>query len=298
MKKSLKIVLYIISILLILIIINYLSIIISYNIDKKEYKETIKIQGTTDNYIPQGLTYSDKYNVIIQSSYNKKHKISKIYITDFKTKKLIKELKLINIDNSINKSHVGGISTNNKKIWITNDYSIDEFDLDEIISTNNNYIKPINNIKIPIRGDFCTFHNNSLYIGEFYLNPFYKVKNKNPIMIKYNINNYEQEEIYSLPKMVQGLVITDNNEFIFTRSYSHFIRSYLNYYKKAETTDTFNNVPYYHFNNTNLIKKEKIPPMAEELFYKDNNLYILFESNSTRYFYAIPKIKKILQIKK
>ena len=297
MKKVLKILLIIVIVLVILRIVNYLSVNINYLKDKHNYEYTFNIYGTTNNNIPQGLAYSDKYNIVLQTSYNKKHKVSKLYISDFNSKKLLKEFNLKNIDNSINNSHVGGISTDNNKLWITNDYSIDEFNLEEIINSNSKYIKPIKNTKISIRGDFCTYYDNNLYVGEFALKPFYNPTNEDPIMIKYNIDNYNEEEYYSLPKMVQGVVI-DNNQFIFVRSYTHFTRSYLNYYEKINTSDSFNNKKYYHFNEDNLVKKIKIPPMAEGMFYKDNHLYILFESNADRYFYAIPKIKKVLKIKK
>ena len=37
--------------------------------------------------------------------------------------------------------------------------------------------------------------------------------------------------------------------------------------------------------------------MAEGIFYKDNELYILFESSSDKYSLADPKIDKILKYK-
>ena len=288
MKRLLKILMYLLIILIILRIINYLSINISYHIDKNKYTETFTINGIHNSYIPQGLTYSDKYNVILQTSYNKNNKVSMLYISDFNSKKLLKEIKLKNINNTNNTSHVGGICTDNNKLWITNDYSIDEFNLDEVINNSTNkYIKPIKNTKINTRGDFITYHDNSLYVGEFQLKPFYNTNHDTPIMIKYNSNTYEEEDAFEIPKMVQGLVIDEDNYFIFSRSYSHFTRSYLNYYKYDK-----------NFNSKNLIKKIKIPPMAEDMFYKDKYLYVLFESNADRYFYAIPKIKKVLKIKK
>ena len=302
--KILKIICIFILIIAIILIIDYLRLNVSYLINKKDYKESFKVYGNKNNYVPQGLTYSDKYNIALQTSYNSKHKVSMLYVIDFKTKKLIKELKLKEIDNSNNTNHVGGIATDNNKVWITNDFEINEYDLDTILNTKDNYIKSIKNNKLPNRGDFCTYKDGYLWIGDFFLNPFYKIKDNNPLLMKYNIKelDYNKPElIISLPKMVQGMVITDDNKFIFTESFTYLINSNLSIYdnilKKEKDTYKLNNIniPYYKFEKKDLIKNIKLPPMAEGLFLKDNNLYILFESSSDTYKPAIPKIKKVIK---
>ena len=304
MKTILKILCIFILIILLIFIINYLRINITYMINKKDYKNSFNVYGNNNNYVPQGLTYSDKYNIALQTSYNSKHKVSMLYVIDFKTKKLIKELKLKEIDNSNNTNHVGGIATDNNKVWITNDFEINEYDLDTILNTKDNYIKSIKNNKLPNRGDFCTYKDGYLWIGDFFLNPFYKIKDNNPLLMKYNIKelDYNKPElIISLPKMVQGMVITDDNKFIFTESFTYLINSNLSIYdnilKKEKDTYKLNNIniPYYKFEKKDLIKNIKLPPMAEGLFLKDNNLYILFESSSDTYKPAIPKIKKVIK---
>ena len=305
MKSILKILLIIILIIILIFIINYLRINITYMINKNDFKNSFTIYGNNNNYVPQGLTYSDKYNIALQTSYNSKHKVSMLYVIDFKTNKLIKELKLKEIDNSNNTNHVGGIATDNNKVWITNDFEINEYNLDTILNTDNDYIQSIKNNKLPNRGDFCTYKDGYLWIGDFFLNPFYKVKDNNPLLMKYNtkeeINYNKPELIISLPKMVQGMVITDDNKFIFTESFTYLINSNLSIYdnvlKKEKSTYKLknNNIPYYKFEKKDLIKNIKLPPMAEGLFIKNNNLYILFESSSDTYKPAIPKIKKVIK---
>ena len=302
--KILKIICIFILIIAIILIIDYLRLNVSYLINKKDYKESFKVYGNKNNYVPQGLTYSDKYNIVLQTSYNSKHKVSMLYVIDFKTKKLIKELKIKEIDLSNNINHVGGIATNNEKVWITNDFEINEFDLNAILNTKKDYIQSINNNKIPNRGDFCTYKDGYLWIGDFFLNPFYKVKDNNPLLMKYNtneeINYYKPELIISLPKMVQGMVITDDNKFVFTESFTNLIKSNLSIYNnvitKQKSTYKLNNnsIPYYKFEKIDLLKSIKLPPMAEGLFYKNNHLYILFENSSDTYFYAYPKLKRVI----
>ena len=301
--KVVKIVLIIIGVVALLFILNYLRINIHYHLNKNNYKESFLVQGNKEYYVPQGLTYSSKYNVVLQTSYNSKHDVSRLYITDFKTKKLLKTLNLIEIDDKDNTNHVGGITTNNETVWITNDYEVNEYSLEEIINTNNDYIKSINNTKLPIRGDFCFYKDNTLYIGDFCLKPFYPVPDNNPLLLAYNTNNIDYNSpkyIISLPKMVQSMEINNNNEFLFTASFTYLITSkllvYKNVLKEKASTYTLNGkkYPYYKFSKNNLIRKDTIPPMAEGMFYKNNRLYILFENSSDAYKPALPKMKNVI----
>ena len=291
-KKIIKILSITLISILIILLINYIRININYN--KYKNNGTYTIQGTNGYYRPQSITYSDKYNVIIQTSYNKKHKASKIYITDFNTGKLIKELELYKEDNSINNTHVGGITTNNDKVWITGDYEISEYNLEEILSTQSTNIKAISTNKLKNRGDTCTYNNNILWVGDFYLYPIYKVENNKPLLLGYNVsdnidyNNYNYSII--LPKMVQGVTIKDNT-IIVSQSYTYLINSKIRIYKYDS-----NNLNEYKLNKNNLIKTIIVPPMAEGIFYKNNKLYVLFESGAESYKGALPKIKKLLEL--
>lgn len=302
--KKIKKLLYIILFIFLILLIDYIFLNISFYISN--YSTSFKVQGNKDNYTPQGLTYSKKYNIVLQTSYNSKHKVSMLYLIDFKTGNLLKKLKLKEIDKSDNINHVGGITTDDNKVWISNNYEINEYDLKEIINTKNNYIKSLKNTKLANRGDFCTYNNGILWIGDFYLNPFYKVPNNNPLLMGYKLNNdidyFNPNYVISLPKMVQGLAITNDNKFIFTRSFTNLIKSDLSIYDNVlnDKNNYYelngNKIPYYKFDKNNLIKEIKLPPMAEELFYKDDELYILFENSSDTYFYAYPKINNIIKI--
>ena len=51
------------------------------------------------------------------------------------------------------------------------------------------------------------------------------------------------------------------------------------------------------FNKKNRLKRIKIPPMAEGMFYKDGYIYILFESSTENYSMADPKIDTVIKYK-
>lgn len=305
-KKIFKIIGIVIGVIILILIIDYIRLNIIYLKTKGDYKEVFDIHGNSGKYTPQGLTYSDKYNVVLQTSYNSKHTVSMLYVIDFKTGKLIKELKLKEIDDSDNVNHAGGITTDNKTVWITNDNEVNEYSLEEIINTNNDYIKSMKNSKLPNIGDFCTYNKNILWIGDYMLKPLYNVPNDNPLLMGYDLNNeldYNKPDyIVSLPIMVQGLVITEDNKFIFSRSFSNLIQSDLTVYdnvlKTNSKTYTLNRrkIPYYKFTNDIKLNNRKIPPMSENMFLKDNEIYLLFENSSDTYFYALPKIKKVVKL--
>ncbi|MEE3342921.1 MAG: hypothetical protein VZS44_02405 [Bacilli bacterium] len=306
LKFIFKFIIFIFPLLAIILLFDYARINAQYYFNKNNYDESFDVRGNTDNYTPQGLTYSKEYNVILQTSYSSKHNVSMLYVTNYKNGKLLKELKLKNIYNKDNISHVGGITTDDDKVWITNDYEVNEYSLSEIINTSDNFIKSIKDTKLPNRGDFCLYNNNILWVGDFFLNPFYRVPDNNPLLLGYNDDDkidYDMPDyVISLPKMVQGMAITEDNKFVFTASYTNLINSNLMIYDNPlkDKNDYYeinnNKIPYYKFSNNNFINNIKLPPMAEGLFYKDKYLYILFESSSDTYFYAYPKINKIIKL--
>jgi hypothetical protein len=298
LKLVLKFFVCFIIFILSILVIDYIRINVSYSINKNKYIETFDVQGNTNKYIPQGLAYSSLYDVILQTSYNKEHDVSMLYITDFKSGKLLKSLKLIDINDKDNMKHVGGITTDNKTVWITNDYEVDEFSLSEIINTDLDYIKSLRNTKLPNRGDFCLYNDGTLYIGDFYLKPFYDVPDGNPLLMAYDVSNLDYSNpsyIVSLPKMVQGMEIV-GDKYIFSQSFTYLINSSLSIYNKPISNGYYTlngkDIPYYKLE---LDSKYKLPPMVEGIFYKDNYLYMLFESGSDGYSLALPKIKKVLK---
>jgi len=293
MKKSKKIILIIILFIFVVSLILKVKIINNYKLYRNN-NTIYEIQGINNKYVPQSISYSDKYNVILQTSYSNNHKASKLYIIDFNTGKLIKELELLKDNKNINNSHVGGIATDNDKVWITSDYEINEYNLEEIINTSNNNIKAISTKRLKNRGDTCTYNNGILWIAEFYLYPIYKVPNNKPLLLGYEVtdnidyNNYNYSII--LPKMVQGITINDNN-IIISQSYTYLVNSKLRIYEF-----NINDKEEYKLSNNNLIKTITILPMAEGIFYKDNKVYVLFESSAKKYIGAYPRIKNIIKI--
>ena len=278
--KVLKFFKFIIILVILAVIIYALYFILSYQLNKNKYTTVAEIQGKINGYVPQGLAYSDKYDIILQTSYNTENNNSKLFIIDFKTGKCLKELLLNKSDGLKNTSHVGGITTNDELVWITSDYEVNEYSLDEIVETKKNNIDSINDIKIKNRGDFCTYDNNILWVGEFALK-----EEDNPILngykIKENINvDYDKPGYtYKLPLKVQGMAVTEDGKFLYSRSFSGLVKSDLSLYDEEKK-----------------ISNKKIPSMSEGIFIKDNEVYVLFESSADTYVVVYPRMNNIIKL--
>lgn len=307
-KKIIKIVGIVLGVVLAIFILNAIYLNVSYMIQQTNYQDAFSIYGNTEEYVPQGLTYSPKYNVAIQTSYNAKHQVSRIYVIDLDKQMLLKSLKLQDPNGNENTHHVGGIATNDEVLWITNDYEVEEYSLEEIVSTKVDHIKAKRVFDLPIRGDFCSYYNNQLWIGDFYLRPFYNVPNGNPLLMAFPVEEEMQYSVpsvvISLPKMIQGLAFNERGELAFTASYTYLIPSTFYLYpnvleETAPSTITVSGkeIPYYPFDKKKIITKKSLPPMAEGMYYLDGSYYILFESSSDHYSMAFPKIKKVIQYK-
>jgi len=296
LKKLIKIILLIFIIALTLFILNYARINIRYLLSKKYYREEFDVQGIKDKYVPQGLAYNEKYNVVLQTSYNKEHKVSKLFITDFSTKKLIKEINLLDDLGNENTTHVGGIASNEDKIWITSDYKVFEYNLLEALKAEKE-LKALKVQEITLRGDFCYYENRTLWIGDFFLKHFYPVPDNDPKLYGYNLDNSPiidynlPDQVFSLPKMVQGIGIV-NDKVLFSESFTYLINSKLEIYKNLNIADN----TYTAYDKTNKVKTIKLPPMSEGFFIKEGRMYILFESASDGYGGALPKLGKIVSI--
>ena len=291
---------FILGVFLILIV-NHIRINLFYIFSKDNYQEVFEIHGNVNGYVPQGLAYSSLYDVVLQTSYNSRHQASMLYVTDFSSGRLIKSLRLVDSDGNDNMKHVGGITTDDNTVWITNDYEVDEFSLGDIIDTDLDFIKPSRTSKLPNRGDFCLYHDGVLWIGDFYLKHFYDVPDNTPLLFAYTGDDYfNPDYVISLPKMVQGMSII-GDKFVFSQSYTYLILSSLSVYESplSGSYDFYNlngrNIPYYKFDR--IYSKYKLPPMVEGIFYKDDSLYMLFESSADSYSLALPRINKLLKYK-
>ena len=81
LKKVLKVLGIILLAVILFLIVDYIRLNIRYFIHKDEYEEVIDIHGNKGSDVPQGLSYSEKYDAILQTSYSTLSTYNKILKT-------------------------------------------------------------------------------------------------------------------------------------------------------------------------------------------------------------------------
>ncbi len=298
MKTIKKFLIRIFAVCIVVIILNYLWLNFFYFATKKEYVSFTKIPDLKNGYIPQGLCFLENHNLILQTSYSKKNP-SKVYVIDFTNGDILKELTLKDSKNDDLYIHAGGIASDENTIWICGDNSLYIFSLSEILATNENFINSAEKIDFPVHTDFCYYQTNKniLWIGEF-ISPF--DRKSTAYLLGYHIESHQPIENAEspdykivIPSMVQGFCIDSHHNFIFSRSYTGFILSFIDIHKNILDSGSESSINY-SYKNSKKISRIRILPMSEGIFFKDGNYYILFESGAKRYLYAFPKIKNVL----
>ena len=200
-------------------ILDYIFLNVSYLKNKNVFIETFNITGYQNGYVPQGITYSDKYDVVLQTSYSKKNH-SMLFVYNYSDGKVLKQLTIKDSNGNDSHEHVGGITTDNEHVWISNDYVLSEFSFEEILNTNEEIITSKKDLRISNKGDFCYYKDDTLWIGEF------RIMGEKPLLLGFNKNDLENP-LYALeiPYLVQGMSMLEDNSIILTTSFSNLLQS-------------------------------------------------------------------------
>jgi hypothetical protein len=236
-----------------------------------------------DNYVPQGIAIVDDYVLTSNFDYYKENN-SIICVFD-------KDSNLINKCILEHDAHVGGIAYDevNKLLFVTayNGY-VYAYDIDDIL-TNSKCEAKYNNLNVGSglpnylyywinSASFVTMHNEELLVGNFSLRREGKVKRYKYEIIEDKVV-LEYIGSFLIPDMVQGVTFytKDDVEYImFSRSYGRDCSSILQIFKYDESITSYR--------DEDLVSVSlKLCPMLEQITIKDNELYLLFESNAKPY---------------
>jgi hypothetical protein len=301
-----------------------------FKIDKEKYpvfynnsKPMFEIPGLKQGIIPQGICYSKENNLVIISGYHQGKAPSVLFLVDYDSGKLIKTVILNTIDGDNNYSHVGGLATFEDNLWITDNYKIYTYSINELLNTSDmSTIKPIATNSTEVKADFANFSNNVLWVGEYYYKNIYTTKTNHKIQV----NDYEENNallfgykikdnnkidytapdmVVSIPDRVQGIAINSAGNIIISQSFWSFqpsnIATYENIFSnKTEKYFNVNNkkIPLWYLEDKNQISNMISPPMVEGIENVNDNIIVLFESSSNYYkFYTKDIISSVLELK-
>ena len=280
----------------------------------KNANKEFKMPGISDGLVQQGMEYVSEKDVFIVCGYMANDTASRVYVVSADGKVLSKtELK--NEDGSDYLGHTGGIEYYGNNLYITEgtkekgyDGGLDVFPLDQVLEGKGE-VKKLGRVKTYNNPAFCHIYNGYMLVGEFYRENDYETldshrfttpcgdKNTGLITVfklndsKFNISGAPVAGI-TTTGAIQGMYTIGDSQIVLSTSWG-LSTSKLYFYDmmKIESFDTAvsvdgNPLSIYHLDSKSLVKTVELPPMAEEIVYKDGKIYVLGESASKKYIYG------------
>ncbi|MBQ6267107.1 MAG: leucine-rich repeat domain-containing protein [Clostridia bacterium] len=247
-----------------------------------------------DDRTPQGMTYYAGKNWILISAYDRHQKHANvIYALDAGTGKFVAQFNIYNKDGSENISHIGGIAATNYNLYLTDNNSSISYIPLSLLTTGN---KPKS---VTIAGtaslsgklnkaetSYLSYGDGYLWTGNFYepvkyntpasssnksLVLGFKVSGASSEAEWNNLNNFSSvNKKYKIPNSINKIqsAVCNNGVLYLVSSY-------------GRTNDS----AIYKISGTDYsgAKVVKMLPMAEGMFIKNDELYLLFESGAFCY---------------
>lgn len=306
LKWSLRIVVVLVILLLLAVGGFILRDRILYADFYKVAEKEMKIPGLWDGYVSQGFDYFEERDVYLTCGYQKSGKASRIYILDGEERIRV-DMK--EADGSDYIGHTGGIDTYGKYIYITATTGCDLFLIDDVFDGDGVATKVCN---VPTCNDpaYCTIKGDYLYVGSFYDPGKYETpmehrmvtptgEQNTAILAVYELDSISGKPLSGIPSFVfsttsqiQGMTFVSDDIIVLSSSYG-LSTGKLRFYdlKQVQVTDQTLmvhdvTVPVVFLDSDSLIETVELPPMTEEIVYRDGRIYIMNESACAKYWFG------------
>jgi len=297
---------------IVLVVILAVLIYFCYPWNSEFFKNASKeflIPGLNTSFVPQGLTKLDDGRFMV-GGYMSNGEPSRFYIID-DSGNVTKSFTLL-LEGNDYKGHAGGVAYCNEALWVVEGnngeycYRISMSDVDMV--ADGGKVNVIGRFNTNNGADCVWVDNDLLWVGEFYRKGNYETKNEhhiatrtsevNPAVAyayKINLNNSTGVEnnipvkALSMTGLVQGVAMTKGGKFVVSTSYSisdsniYYYDNVLSENKHGEIDLNGEKIPLWFLDNKSLISKTNAPSMSEEIVVDDSKVYILFESNCSKY---------------
>lgn len=304
LKMTGKVLLYIVVVVLLLLLLLRFGVTAWYFDFFNQSQSEFLIPGLSDNWVPQGFDYIGEQDTYLMCGYMSDGTASRVYVRDGAGDTYY--VNLLYSDGTPYVKHAGGICHNGEFVYIAGDDGVDVFQLSDILAGRE--AKKMGKIVLGYDVAYCSFYNGYLLAGNFYHQETYETPAHHRISTPAGDSNTALITIFqadeaaefgidpvpvgaiSTPGKVQGICFTSDEEIVLSTSYS--IPSSHLYYHKIDTMRLGTveacgtTVPLIYLDSATLTDTVTMPPMAEELIYRDGRVYILFESACNKYIYG------------
>jgi hypothetical protein len=262
----------------------------------KKYTVGPIIPGLNQGYVPQGLSYSEKYKLLCLSMYSDTNSPSVLAFIDINTGKIRHSQYLKESGTKFMYSHAGGVALGGNRLYVSSGKNIYVYPYS--VAPN---LAPIKVYASETAASFCTYHNSTLFVGEFVYGNKYKSKKSHHVTDRKGIRKYAlicgyHEKDLSSPtfaisirQKVQGAVFTKKYAYLsisYGRTNNSLIAAYynpLNEKPHSKISISGQNIPLWFLDGKNHIKTLSFPPMSEGIAPLNGKMAILTESGARKY---------------
>ncbi|MBQ3215102.1 MAG: hypothetical protein IJB11_03185 [Oscillospiraceae bacterium] len=299
-----KVILYILAALLLLLTLLYLGVTVVYFRFFSRAEAKFLVPGLDAPFVQQGFDYVEEQDAYLVSGYMNDHSASRIYVRYDGGDTRYVELK--NADGSDYTGHAGGICHNGGYAYLAGKGGLEVLTLDDVL--DGGYATIIGRVETGFDVACCSYYNGHLMAGELYRPGNYETDpshhritpdgTSNPALITllrcddsaaFGVVSTPVAAI-SVPAQLQGFCFTGDDQLVLSSSYG-FASSYLSYHRidldyvgQILLSDT--QVPLLYLDSTTLTDSVALPPMSEEIVYRNGQIYVMCESASNKYIFG------------
>ncbi len=273
----------------------------------KKTKKIVSIPEISSGFIPQGIAIDENSEKLLLTGYFGDGDASPLFVIDMSDGSS-KKIHMTFGNGKEFKGHAGGLSVYGDKLYIagSTQYCMFYYNLVDIIEAEDGSCLPFSG-RVDLKNDddylrvsFTAVDNNLLYAGEFHKSPLFYTHRSHKITYEGTVqkgylfgfkvddsNMVLPECVFSISDKAQGACFYGDNLYI-SRSNGFLPSQIMTFSLKDIKTSQKQrilgmDVPLYVASEALAKKITLIPPMSEEIYAYEDQMYIVYEAAANRY---------------
>ena len=283
-----------------------------YSVFANSGEHSLLIPGLKEGWVPQGITWLPVQNWFLFSGYHSDGRPSSLIAVDAQSNKIVKVVRLRNVNGSYYTGHAGGVCATEKDIYVANNHRLYRLSMDTFLNLPAEAACAFEQeIGVPNNASYCSYSNGMLWVGEFQYGISYATdpshhlklgreksqawlcgyKLDNGVISTRALSSFNAvpDVIFATTERIQGMAVYQDKVWL-SQSYGCANpSSLLSYaYPCGNDPDMYvtvggTEVPVWFLVRSRIAGVMICPPMSECLCTAGNGMYILFESGAEKY---------------